>query len=82
MDARKGRSGVEPICRTLQFAPATYYARKSRPPCARRLRDEQLKPEICRVFAENFYVYRADKVWAQLNREGTRVPAALSSADA
>jgi transposase InsO family protein len=25
------------------------------------------------VFAENFSVYGADKVWAQLNREGTRV---------
>ena len=37
------------------------------------MRDEQLKPEITRVFAENFSVYGADKVWAQLNREGTRV---------
>lgn len=25
------------------------------------------------MFAENFSVYGADKVWAQLNREGTRV---------
>ena len=73
IDARKGRWGVEPICRTLQFAPATYYAAKTRPPCARQVRDEQLKPEISRVFAENFAVYGADKVWAQLNREGNRV---------
>ena len=46
IDARKVRGGVEPICRTLQFAPATYYERKSRPPCARSLRDEQLKPAL------------------------------------
>jgi putative transposase len=32
-----------------------------------------LKVEIARVHAENFSVYGADKVWAQLNREGTRV---------
>jgi putative transposase len=32
-----------------------------------------LKPEICRVHAENFDVYGADKVWTQLNREGTPV---------
>ena len=29
--------------------------------------------EIARVHAENLDVYGADKVWAQLNREGTRV---------
>lgn len=26
IDAHKGRFGVEPICRTLQIAPSTYYA--------------------------------------------------------
>jgi putative transposase len=67
------RWGVEPICKVLQFAPATYYAAKSRPICARRLRDEALKPEITRVHTENRRVYGADKVWTQLNREGTEV---------
>ncbi len=32
-----------------------------------------LKPEITRVHGENFGVYGADKVWAQLNREGIPV---------
>ncbi len=32
-----------------------------------------LKAEIARVHAENLSVYGADKVWAQLNREGIRV---------
>ena len=47
---RRG-SGVEPICSVLQFAPATYYAAKARPPSARAVRDEELKPEIARVHA-------------------------------
>ncbi len=73
IDAHRDRFGVEPICRALQFAPRTYWAAKARPPCARARRDEELKPEIVRVHTENFGVYGADKVWAQLNREGVRV---------
>jgi putative transposase len=73
IDAYRERFGVEPICSALQFAPRTYWAAKARPPCARARRDEELKPEIVRVHAENFGVYGADKVWAQLNREGIRV---------
>jgi putative transposase len=73
IDARRGRRGVEPICRALQFAPATYYAAKTRSPCARRIRDDALKVEIGQVHAENRGVYRADKVGRQLNREGIRV---------
>jgi putative transposase len=69
----KGRWGVEPVCDVLQIAPSTYYAAASRPPCARRQRDETLKAEILRVWDEHRQVYGADKVWAQLNREGTRV---------
>ena len=57
----------------LQFAPATYYAARSRPPSPRTLRDEELKVEIMRVFDENRSLYGADKIWTQLNREGIRV---------
>jgi putative transposase len=32
-----------------------------------------LKPQIARVHWDNYGVYGVDKVWAQLNREGTRV---------
>jgi putative transposase len=56
------------------IAPNTYYCHKKRPPSARSQRDEYLKGEIGRVWAENMDgVYGADKVWAQLNREGIRV---------
>ena len=73
IDARRGDFGVEPICRVLQFAPSTYWSAKRRPPSVRSKRDEQLKVHIARVHAENFGVYGAPKIWAQLNREGIRV---------
>ena len=73
IDAHRERFGVEPICRALQFAPSTYWSAIRREPSARSRRDEELKVEIARVHAENFGVYGAPKVWAQLNREGHRV---------
>ena len=74
IDARKGRWGVEPICRALQFAPSTYYDAKSRPPSARSQRDALLKPEILRVHRSNCDgVYGAKKIWKQLKREGVDV---------
>ena len=73
IDAERHRFGVEPICKVLQFAPRTYYATKARPPSARAVRDAELRPVVERVHRENFGVYGVDKVWAQLNREGTRV---------
>jgi putative transposase len=78
IDAHRDRFGVEPICRVLRehgcgIAPNTYWAAKKRPPSARALRDEELVVEIHRVFAENLFVYGADKIWTQLNRENIRV---------
>src|ERR1017187_146331 len=73
IDAQRDRFGVEPICRVLQFAPATYYAATSRPASARAIRDETLKLDVARVWEEHRRVYGADKVWAQLRREGVRV---------
>lgn len=35
--------------------------------------DEQLKPQIYRVWEQNFRVYGAHKVWKQMNRERIRV---------
>ena len=73
IDTHRERFGVEPICRTLQFAPSTYWSHKRRPVCARTIRDGELKDEIMRVFNNNFGVYGAPKIWAQLNREGIPV---------
>ena len=46
------RFGVEPICRELQVAPSSYYAARSRPLSARRVRDEALKVKLQHVHAE------------------------------
>ena len=73
IDAYRARWGVEPICRVLQFAPATYYAAKTRPLSARAVRDGELRGAIRRIWNEHLQVYGADKVWAQLKREGMRV---------
>lgn len=78
IDANRHELGVEPICRVLsehgcKIAPSTFYAARTRPLSARARRDEELKIHIARVYEENLLVYGADKVWAQLNREGIRV---------
>jgi putative transposase len=67
--------GVEPICRVLPIAPATFYdhlAKRSDPSrlSARAQRDGELKPEIERVFEDNLSVYGVRKVWHQMRREG------------
>jgi putative transposase len=73
IEAHKDEYGVEPICRTLEIAPSTYYAARTRPPSARQRRDEELKPRIERVHAGNYGVYGAEKVWRQLRRERVEV---------
>jgi len=75
VDAHRDEYGVEPICRVLPIAPSTYraHARRAADPARlsdRAKRDAELRPEIRRVWAENFEVYGARKVWRQLNREG------------
>ena len=78
IDEQRAVHGVEPICKVLPIAPSTYHdhlARRADPErlSARAKRDLVLKPEIERVFTENFEVYGARKVWRQLNRESIPV---------
>jgi len=73
VDTHRGQHGVEPICRVMDFAPSTYWARCTRVPSDRQLRDECLICEIKRVFEANYSVYGARKIWRQLNREGAAV---------
>jgi len=73
IDERREEFGVEPICAVLPIAPSTYYVAKLRPPSARALRDAQLRAEIHRVYAANYRVYGARKVWRQVRREGFSV---------
>ena len=78
IDDHREAHGVDPICKVLPIAPSTYHdhvAKRADPEklSARAKRDLALKPEIARVFAENFEVYGARKVWRQLNRESIPV---------
>ena len=78
IDSHRERFGVEPICSVLRehgvgIAPNTYHTAKKRSPSKRELRDAELRVEIRRVFDENLFVYGADKIWTQLNREGITV---------
>ncbi|AYO78683.1 IS3 family transposase [Sphingobium yanoikuyae] len=78
IDEHRAEYGVEPICRVLPIAPSTYHERVAQRRDPGRLsdrarRDQDLKPEVMRVFAENFGVYGARKVWRQMNREGFAV---------
>ena len=62
----------------LQVAPSAYrrHAARRRNPELRSdqaKRDELLIPHIKRVWDANMQVYGADKVWRQMNREGTPV---------
>ena len=66
IDDHRGAYGVEPICKVLPIAPSTYRERlaQRRDPArlsARARRDQELKPQIARVFAENFAVYGVRK---------------------
>ena len=75
IDENRDAYGVEPICETIEIAPATYYEhkRQEREPDRRPVRakrDEALRPEIQRVFDDNYKVYGVRKVWIQLKREG------------
>ena len=75
IDAHRGTHGVEPICSVLPIAPSTYYdhlAKRADPArlSDRARRDEALRPEILRVFEENWRVYGVRKIWLQLVREG------------
>ncbi len=78
VDDHREAYGVEPICKVLPIAPSTYRGhvaqrRDSAKLSARARRDLELKPQIARVFAENFAVYGVRKVWRQLRREGFAV---------
>ena len=78
IDDNKVEYGIEPICQVIQIAPSTYYEykRQEREPqrrSARAKRDDELRPEIQRVFDDNYQVYGVRKVWKQLPREGFAV---------
>jgi transposase InsO family protein len=78
IDTHRALYGVESICAQLPIAPSLYYEHKAREVDPARLplrlrRDRALRPEISRVYQENFQVYGARKIWRQLGREDFKV---------
>ena len=53
----------------MPIVPSTYYAARDRPPSARAVGDEELKPIIACVDQDNYGVYGIPTVHAQLARE-------------
>ena len=75
IDQHRAQYGVEPICAVLPIAPSTYCLQKAQQRdattrSARARRDDELRPEIQRVWDEHEHVYGPRKVWRQLRREG------------
>ena len=64
--------GVEPICRTLQVAPSSYYAAKKRQiePSARAVRDAAMMQVLMVLWVTNKKVYGAHKLWKAAHRAG------------
>lgn len=73
IDDNKSIYGVEPICEVLPIASSTYYANKSKGLSKRAARDEDIKPEIMRVWHGSGQRYGAKKIWHALKREGLEV---------
>ena len=70
IDENRDEFGIEPICATLQVAPSTYYAFKSRVPSARQLRDAVMMPVLLALWTTNFKVYGVRKLWKAALRAG------------
>lgn len=75
IDAHCEGFGVEPICRSLQIAPSTYYAAKKREcePSARAVRDAVMMQVLLALWVANRKVYGAHKLWKAAQRAGHEI---------
>lgn len=79
IDTHRDQFGVELICRTLRAAiegfltSRGYRAAKTRPPCDREIRDEQLIADLRAVHAQNYSVYGVKKMHRAMRRQGWSV---------
>lgn len=73
VEERREAFGVEPVCRVLEVPVSTYYARRSREPSRRELRDRELVAEIHAARAGYRRVYGVRKTWKELRRRGVEV---------
>jgi len=61
---------TQSICNVLPIAPSTYHDHKTRRPCARAVRDAEMKPILADMFVANYSVYGARKLWHAARRSG------------
>jgi len=73
IDEQRERFGVEPICREIEASASAYWARRTRVPSARTVKDIWLLAEIRRVHASSGGVYGQLKVWDELRDESISV---------
>jgi putative transposase len=73
IENRREAFGVEPICRAIGVPVSTHYARRSRKPSRRELRDRELISEIYAARSGYRSVYGVRKTWRELHRRGTQV---------
>jgi putative transposase len=70
IESRRHVFGVEPICRVLDVAVSTFYARRSRKPSAGAVRDAELVREAHAAREGYRAAYGVRKTWKQLRRRG------------
>jgi hypothetical protein len=83
IDAHRDAHGVEPICSVLPIAPSTYHEQRAKRADPARLsdrtrRDEALRPELRRVFEENWRVYGVRRSGGRFAVRASTLPDALS----
>jgi putative transposase len=72
VEGARDEFGVEPICRTLEMAPSTYYAarRRQADPSARSVRDAAMMGVLMVLWVSNRKVYGAHKLYKAARRAG------------
>jgi putative transposase len=73
IEDRRGAFGIEPICRAIGVPVSTHYARRSRKPSRRAIRDLELTSEIYAARSGYRSVYGVRKTWRELRRRGVEV---------
>ena len=73
IDACREDFGVEPICALLPIAPSSYYDAKSRPVSARARRHAAMTAVLVALWAANYRVYGARKLWLAARRAGHEI---------